>query len=162
MGDPLQPGKAMFPARLAPFVLLTILGGCATAPQSRDAAHAGAAAPDASTERSQPAAAPSKALAERASEQLAAGNPEQASATLERALGIDPRNAGLWLELGWVRLAQGDAYQAAVLAGRARGLTADPVMLCRASRLAAAARGRTPDALRARAAAMDDCHPDAG
>jgi len=162
MDDSLQPGKTMPAARLALMVLLVLLAACAAAPRARDASPGKAAATDAGSDASKPAAAPALVLAGRAVTQLNAGNPEQASATLERALAIDPENAGLWLELGWVRLVQGDDYQAAVLAGRARGLTSDPVLLCRASRLVDAARGRIPDARRARAAAVEACRPEAG
>ena len=60
-----------------------------------------------------------------------AGKPDSASATLERALRIEPRNPVLWHELARMRLQQGLPDQAASLAaksnawaGKNRGLQA--------------------------------------
>jgi len=55
----------------------------------------------------------------------AAGNYDQASATTERALRIDPNNAALWLELGEIALATGETKQAETLARKALSLAAD-------------------------------------
>lgn len=52
-----------------------------------------------------------------------AGNLSAADATLERALRIEPHNAGLWQALARVRLAQGRYRQAEALAQRASALS---------------------------------------
>ncbi|HEX4872395.1 MAG TPA: tetratricopeptide repeat protein [Nevskiaceae bacterium] len=51
-----------------------------------------------------------------------AGNLEQASAALERALRIEPRNYFVWSALAQVYLDQGQADQAESVAGRANSL----------------------------------------
>lgn len=56
------------------------------------------------------------ALLDRAQTDADAGRPDAASATLERALRIEPRNARLWHELAQLRLAQGQYAQAISLA----------------------------------------------
>ena len=56
------------------------------------------------------------ALLDRAQLDAGAGRPDSASATLERALRIEPRNARLWHELAQLRLAQGQYAQAVSLA----------------------------------------------
>lgn len=101
------------------------------------------------------------ALDERATRAFRAGRFGEAAATLERALDIDSRDASLWLALGWVRLAQGETEQARVLASRARGLTGDPALECRAERLARSrATGRA--AIAERADADRECGPARG
>ena len=56
------------------------------------------------------------ALLDRARLDTGAGQRETASASLERALRIEPRNAWLWHELARLRLAQGQYAQAIALA----------------------------------------------
>lgn len=56
------------------------------------------------------------ALLDRAQHDAGAGRADAASATLERALRIEPRNARLWHELAQLRLAQGQYGQAIALA----------------------------------------------
>ncbi|MCZ8251385.1 MAG: tetratricopeptide repeat protein [Hylemonella sp.] len=56
------------------------------------------------------------ALLDRAQADAGAERPDAASATLERALRIEPRNARLWHELAQLRLAQGQYAQAIALA----------------------------------------------
>ena len=58
------------------------------------------------------------ALLDRAQADAGAGRPDAASATLERALRIEPRNARLWHELAQLRLAQGQYAQAISLAAK--------------------------------------------
>ncbi len=58
------------------------------------------------------------ALADSARADAAAGNYTGASAALERALRIEPRNPRLWHELAQLKLKQGDASQAANMAAR--------------------------------------------
>jgi predicted Zn-dependent protease len=84
-----------------------------------------------------------------------------ASAQLERALRIEPRNPWLWHELAQVRLRQGDFAQAEGLAARSNGYARDQRHLQQANwRLIAEARTRAGDnagaaAARAKAEALD-------
>lgn len=54
----------------------------------------------------------------------AAGRYAAAAAAIERALTIEPNDAGLWLELAEIRLAEGDRAQAEVMARKALTLAA--------------------------------------
>ncbi len=74
----------------------------------------------------------------------AAGNYAQANATIERALRIAPSDASLWVELGEIELATGNAAQAATLARKALTLAApdDSVAIADAQKLLRAAGGR--------------------
>ena len=54
-----------------------------------------------------------------------AGELDKAAAALERALRIDPRNAGVWHDLGQVRYHQAEYQQAEALAKRSNSLAAD-------------------------------------
>jgi tetratricopeptide (TPR) repeat protein len=73
-----------------------------------------------------------------------AGNYAQANATIERALRIAPSDASLWVELGEIELATGNAAQAATLARKALTLAApnDSVAIADAQKLLRAAGGR--------------------
>ncbi len=62
------------------------------------------------------------ALLNHAKHQAAAGQMDQASANLERALRIEPRNPALWLELARVRLEQGQYRQAENMAAKSNML----------------------------------------
>ncbi len=83
-----------------------------------------------------------------------------ASAQLERALRIEPRNPWLWYELAQVRMQQGDYAQAEGLAARSNGYARDLRRLQQANwRLIAEARARAGDnagaaAARAKAEAL--------
>lgn len=73
----------------------------------------------------------------------AAGSYAQASATIERALRIAPSDPTLWVELGEIELASGDAAQAATLARKALTLAADDsAVVADAQKLLHAAGGR--------------------
>ena len=74
----------------------------------------------------------------------AVGNYDQANATIERALRIAPSDASLWVELGEIELATGNAAQAATLARKALTLVApaDSVAIADAQKLLRAAGGR--------------------
>ena len=74
----------------------------------------------------------------------AAGNYAQANATIERALRIAPNDASLWVELGEIELASGNAAQAATLARKALTLASanDSVAIADAQKLLHAAGGR--------------------
>ncbi|MDA1107230.1 MAG: tetratricopeptide repeat protein [Proteobacteria bacterium] len=62
------------------------------------------------------------ALLDTASQQTRAGKLDNAAATLERALRLEPRNAELWTRLAEVRLKQGQLDQAAGLAAKSNNL----------------------------------------
>lgn len=61
-------------------------------------------------------------LLDKAHAQTSAGQLDQASASLERALRIEPRNPTLWQELAHVRLGQGLYRQAENLASKSNTL----------------------------------------
>jgi Tetratricopeptide repeat len=100
------------------------------------------------------------ALVTQAHAQAGGGDFGQAAATLERALRIEPDNPLLWIELGRVRLGEGNAAQADAMGRKAVALaTGDPGPQAAAWRLIAdalRARGRNPEAEEAdqRAAAV--------
>jgi len=62
------------------------------------------------------------ALLEQATQQAGRGQADQAAATLERALRIDPRHAGLWHRLAAMRLSQRRYREAIDLASRSNAL----------------------------------------
>ncbi len=62
------------------------------------------------------------ALLDTAEQQANTGDLEAASASLERAIRIDPRNPLLWYHLATVRLSQGDAPAAEQLATKSNSL----------------------------------------
>lgn len=73
----------------------------------------------------------------------AAGRYELAAASLERALRIEPRQPLLWLELGELRLREGDYVQAESLGRRALSLSVgDSTIRERAEKLISDARRR--------------------
>ena len=97
-----------------------------------------------------PAAA---ALLNQASQQARVGELEQASATLERALRIEPDNPWIWHQLGLVRLFQRQDEQAAQLAARSNSLTSDAGLQARNWRLIAQSKERLGETDDARSAA---------
>lgn len=129
----------------------------ASPPESAEAFSVASAAP-AVREAGLPGASASQskvvaALTKQANQQTRAGNLEQASATLERALRIEPDNPWLWHQLSLVRLFQHQDEQAAQLAARSNSLTADTALQARNWRVVAQARERTGDTAQASAAA---------
>lgn len=71
--------------------------------------------------------AASRALVAQAHAQANSGDFGQASATIERALRIEPENPLLWIELGRMRLGAADAEQAEAMGRKALSLgTGDP------------------------------------
>jgi uncharacterized protein HemY len=84
---------------------------------------------------------------------LAHGDIDGASATLDRALRIEPSNPLLWIELGRVRLVDGNAHQAEVCARKALALASgDPAAQGQAGRVLAdalRAQGRNQEAQQA-------------
>lgn len=97
--------------------------------------------------------APSAALVKQARTQTGKGDFGAATATVERALRIEPNNPLLWIELGQVHLAEGNAPQAESMGRKAVALsTGDPNAQAAAWRLvgdALRARGRILDATEA-------------
>jgi predicted Zn-dependent protease len=93
------------------------------------------------------------ALLDRAERYHRSGDVDNAAATIERALRIDPTNAGLWHRLATLRLEQGRPDQAEQLALKSNALAGDDRAL-RASnwRLVARARWSVNDSDGARAA----------
>jgi uncharacterized protein HemY len=81
---------------------------------------------------------------------LAHGDIDGASATLDRALRIEPSNPLLWIELGRVRLVDANAHQAEVCARKALALASgDPATQGQAGRVLAdalRAQGRNQEA----------------
>ena len=90
-----------------------------------------------------PVSSASRALLTQSRTHQAAGQYEQAAASIERALRIDPRQPLLWLELGDIRLKEGDFAQAESLGRKALSLAAgDPSLTGRAEELIAKAKRR--------------------
>lgn len=82
----------------------------------------------------------SDALLAQSRSQRAAGSYPQATASIERALRLDPNNAELWIERGELALQTGNATQAATMARKALTLTGgDRALTARAERLLRAA-----------------------
>jgi predicted Zn-dependent protease len=97
-----------------------------------------------------PAAA---ALLGQANEQTRAGELDQASSSLERALRIEPNNPWIWHQLAQVRLSQRQDEQAVQMAGRSNTLTSDRGLQARNWRVIAQARARLGQEEAARSAA---------
>ncbi len=92
----------------------------------------------------------SSSLVAQARKQAAAGDFATATATVERALRIEPDNPLLWIELGQVHLTEGNAPQADSMGRKALALaTGDPSAQAAAWHLIAEAlraRGRNQEA----------------
>ena len=90
-----------------------------------------------------PVSSASQALITQSRGHQAAGHYEQAAASIERALRIEPRQPVLWLELGSIRLKEGDYAQAEGLGRKALSLSSgDAALTARAEQLIAAAKKR--------------------
>ncbi|HVY64540.1 MAG TPA: hypothetical protein VHH11_06945 [Gammaproteobacteria bacterium] len=86
------------------------------------------------------ASSASNALLAQSRAQRASGNVAQATASIERALRLDPNNAELWVERGELALQTGDAAQAGTMARKALSLAgANGAISARAQRLLQAA-----------------------
>ena len=101
----------MIPRRILIFIFALFFGGCAGMQQTQ-------APPTQPSENTAVIALLNKAV-----DQSAAGQMDQASENLERALRIEPRNALLWNELARIRLAQGKYRQAESMAAKSNMLT---------------------------------------
>ena len=90
-------------------------------------------------------------LVTQARTQMSRGDLDGASATLDRALRIEPNNPLLWIELGRLRIAEGDAHQAEGCGRKALALASgDRGTQAQAGRLLAdalRAQGRNPEAI---------------
>ena len=157
------------PARIVLSVLCSLLAACSTpGPRPVPPVHEGGAPVEESpwdgAAQGQPAVIaplPSGqrprgavlALLERSEQYRRAGDVESASAALERALRIAPRDALLWHRLARLRLEQGLAAEAEQLALKSNALSGtDRVLQARNWALVARARWARDDSAGARAA----------
>jgi len=127
--------------------LVVILGGCAIvqapAPESAPAPVPAPAIENAAI----------ASLMDGARQDVAAGRLANATASIERALRIEPRNPRLWQELARVRLMQGEYAQAESVAARSNSWAGgDNRLRAENWRLIAQAREARGDAAGARAA----------
>jgi len=116
------------PAAALIAALMLTLAACSMAPQKK-----------AGTEAA-PASLAVRELVGKAESASAAGRHDQASAYLERAIHIAPRNAVLWQNLAVVRYRQRRFEQAESLAMKSNALSAEPALKRRNWALIAAAR----------------------
>jgi len=90
-----------------------------------------------------PVGSAGQALLAQSRSHQAAGRYEQAAASIERALRIEPRQPVLWLELGTIRLKEGDFAQAESLGRKALSLAGgDASLTAKAEQLIATAKKR--------------------
>lgn len=102
-------------------LLALVISGCA----GRPAYEATPGKDEAGTSAMEQAITPaSRSLLQTSRDQSGSGNYVQAAASLERAIRIDSTQPLLWLELGRVRLLEGDYSQAEQLGRKARTLSA--------------------------------------
>jgi tetratricopeptide (TPR) repeat protein len=111
---------------IACVIVMILLSSCATTPAQRQPKTPVATAPPATqapAPRSESARQPAVvALLDEADRYDALGQRDQAAASLERALRIQPRDATLWHRLAKIRLEQGQLQQAQTLAARSNAL----------------------------------------
>ncbi len=101
-------------------LLALVISGCA----GRPAYEAAPGKDEAGTSAMEQAITPaSRSLLQTSRDQSASGNYVQAAASLERAIRIEPAQPLLWLELGRVRLLEGNYQQAEQLGRKARTLS---------------------------------------
>jgi tetratricopeptide (TPR) repeat protein len=106
-------------------MLAMVIGGCA----GRSAYEVTPGESEAGTSAMEQAITPaSRSLLQTSRDQSASGNYIQAAAALERAIRIEPAQPLLWLELGRVRLLEGDYNQAEQLGRKARTLSVGNAM----------------------------------
>ena len=127
--SPAPAGEATFPQAPVPSTSPTMPpeSQVQTSPVPGGEAQPGTALPAAPEPPPLPPASGNRAviaLLDRAQADAGAGRPDAASATLERALRIEPRNARLWHELAQLRLAQGQYAQAISLAQKSNSFAA--------------------------------------
>jgi Flp pilus assembly protein TadD len=131
--------------------------GSATPETPASAAPAPAVPAPAASTRQYRLGSAASALVTQAHARAAAGDYPAATATLERALRIEPENPLTWIELGRIQLAAGNAAQAENMGHKALGLaTGDPNAQAAAWHLIAESlrvRGRNQEASMASARA---------
>ena len=103
------------------FLLAVALSACAQLPGTPGTAGGQEPAPLPET-GSPPPASPTAALLDQGRRQSANGEYDQAIASLERALRIEPGNPWLWLELAQIHRSAGNERQAAAHAKKALSL----------------------------------------
>ena len=108
-------------------VLLFGLSGCADLPFKQPSGAASGGPASAPREEVQPetpsgSAAAVEQLVASSRTSRASGDYAHASADIERAIRIEPRNPYLWLELGEIHLSRNDARQAAATARKAMSI----------------------------------------
>ncbi len=109
--------------RTLPAVLLVLLlSACAPLPASRDESSSGRETDPRPEPETGAPSGPSAALLQESRQHVAAGEYPAATASLERAVRIDPANPWLWLELAKVHFASGNLPQAESHAGKALSL----------------------------------------
>lgn len=126
---------------MKPFIACLVIAGlaaCAQTPLPRSTGDkAGSASiPETAKEGARGAVSAGETLVAQGRAQLAAGDTARAAASIERALRIEPRESLWWVELGAVRLAEGDREQALSLGRKALRLAGgDPAAEAAARRL---------------------------
>ncbi|MBI5612862.1 MAG: hypothetical protein HY942_07345 [Gammaproteobacteria bacterium] len=134
-------------ARLASWLLVATLAGCAIAPFTPTTPEEELARTPVSRNNAV------VALADAARADVAAEKYPGAASALERALRIEPRNPRLWHELGRIKLHEGDYRQAAGMAARSNTWAGENKMLRAANwRLIGEAKRADGDEAGARAA----------
>jgi hypothetical protein len=112
-------------------------------PEAPPAAPGNVAPPLPPARTAPPASAATQTLMTQSRAHQAAGNYEQAAASIERALRIEPRQPLLWLELGNIRLKEGDFAQAEGMGRKALSLSAgDAALTAKSEQLIATAKKR--------------------
>lgn len=113
--------------RVFPWLLFLGLSACAYTPPQAPQGSGKVPQVDPEPADAAPPVSASTALVQQARTSLAAGDTRQAAAAIERALRIEPNNPYLWIELGTVRLTEGDRQQARALGLKARRLAGNDV-----------------------------------
>lgn len=132
-------------------LLVVLLAGCVAGVRGPGLPPPGTPAPDTQTAPAGPPAV--VALLDEAERQARAGQYARAEEDLERALRIDPRNAGVWHRLARLRYIRGEFHQAIQLASKSNTLAShDRQLRARNWTLIAEAHERIGDPVKARAA----------
>ena len=118
-----QAGDRVMVRALAVLALLAAAGCATTVPGTAPDGDRGVASPE-TAGREDGLGPAGEALLIQGANERRAGDYRAASATLERALRIEPGAPALWLELARVRLLEGDPGQAEQLARKAGSLAA--------------------------------------
>ncbi len=119
-----MPGPHLVRGIAAAGLFLICLHGCVAPPKTDTPAPPPPPVPTAQeqSEAPQPSAAPVVALIKKAQGERREGRLEQAAASVERALRIDPYDSKLWNLLAAIRLQQGNAAQAEAMASKSNSL----------------------------------------